>query len=98
MNSSFRHSLNGLLLCGGDNNANPAYVHDTCLSFINGSWMTTHTLKEARSYQSSWEVEKDIILIGGFCSADFDLCNNTEVVPKGNTTLQEPFSLKHITA
>ena len=90
-----RHSQNGLLICGGDA-GKQVENHNTCISFTNGSWITTHTLKEPRTHHASWEVEKDIFLIGGFCS-DLEFCNNTEVVQKENTTIQPPFSLKHMT-
>merc|ERR1712066_317884 len=49
-------------VCGGG----PYFSTETsCLTLIDGTWMTTTTLLEERWYHSSWASPSGVILLGG---------------------------------
>ena len=47
-----------ILICGGGEDTN------TCLSFISGEWVTSHTMME-RAAHTSWQRNKSVVLLGG---------------------------------
>jgi len=60
------HTMDGLLICGGSYTSN----RHTCLSFISGQWVISHTLVEERYLHTSWQTEQGLVLMGGIISPD----------------------------
>ena len=58
------HTQSGLVACGcSDCDIDSS---DTCITFSEGEWRTSHSLRHWRSYHSSWSsAEHGTILIGG---------------------------------
>ena len=87
-----RHSQSGLTACGGRGSD----VSQTCSTFSNGDWITSHTLREERQWHVSWNSPSGIMLLGGLrsrhttelsstsSSAHFDLPYDTMYVIRGS--------------
>merc|ERR1719233_2826235 len=81
----WRHTMNGLLICGG------SVIDRECITFSSGQWVTSHSLSTRRVGHSSWNTEKQIVLMGG---TDYF---STEIVMKGEEEGVEGFRLKYRT-
>ena len=60
----YRHSQSGLTACGGDDSP----TADTCTTFSNGAWATSHNLDPARRNHVSWNSPGGLMLFGGHYS------------------------------
>ena len=84
-----RHSQSGLTACGGQD----SQAQDTCTTFSNGAWTTSHHLDPFRKSHVSWNSPSGLMLLGGnysprttallsttssSSSAHFDLPYNTQ--------------------
>ena len=84
-----RHSQSGLTACGGQDST----AQDTCTTFSNGAWTTSHHLDPFRKSHVSWNSPSGLMLLGGnysprttallsttssSSSAHFDLPYNTQ--------------------
>ena len=56
-----RHTQSGLTACGGDDSP----TADTCTTFSNGAWATSHNLDPARRNHVSWNSPSGLMLFGG---------------------------------
>ena len=77
----------GMMMCGGvDKTEKPV---DTCVSWQGGRWLTERRLARKAIYQTAWNVNNSLMLLGGpsYDSSRF----RTEVV----TGKGESFTLKH---
>ena len=83
------HTSTGRLICGGDLTLSTLR---SCVTLINGSWVTTHHLLEKRSYHMSW-VRPDgrVMLLGGWISR-----NTTEILSDAGDS-QPGFTLRYQT-
>ena len=74
------HTMTGMTVCGGAGLEGLNQVLLTsCISFLSGEWVTSHSLPEERWYHNSWVMGADsILLLGGLESPD-----TTDVVSEG---------------
>ena len=60
------HTMTGLTVCGG---AGLEGVNDllltSCIAFLSGEWVTTHTLWRERTGHSAWLAQGGLVLMGG---------------------------------
>ena len=56
-----RHSQSGLTACGGKD----SHASDTCTTFRNGAWTTSHNLDLTRKNHVSWNSPNGLMLLGG---------------------------------
>ena len=56
-----RHSQSGLTACGGKD----THARDTCTTFSNGAWTTSHNLDPTRKNHVSWNSPNGLMLLGG---------------------------------
>ena len=61
-----RHSQSGLTACGGKD----THARDTCTTFSNGAWTTSHNLDPARKNHVSWNSPSGLMLLGGGFSSE----------------------------
>ena len=54
----YYHTMDGLYICGDK--------VDNCLHFSNGEWSHHLPLEQNREGHSSWQMDKGILLMGGF--------------------------------
>ena len=82
----YRHSQNGLVVCGGDNLGS-----DSCSTFTDGAWMNiSHNLAVQRRGHVSWTSPDGILLIGG---DDTDAKNTTELLSATSSSTSPSFQL-----
>ena len=87
----YSHTLDNLLVCGGD-----FYGHDaetSCEEFspATGTWALSHTLQEWRDDHVSWSVEEGTLLMGGYYSL------TTSEIVKHDGTTETSFHMKYDT-
>ena len=82
----YRHSQNGLVVCGGDSAGS-----DSCSTFTDGAWMNiSHNLAVQRRGHVSWTSADGIFLIGG---DDTDAKNTTELLSATSSSTTPSFQL-----
>ena len=81
------HTINDLVLCGGDDLENESH---SCLTFSSGTWEKTHTLAQKRYGHSSWKGKQGIILLGSHYSQ-----TTTERLTEGSDHGTPDFALMH---
>ena len=58
--------MDGLVVCGGSGfDGLNQYLTTTCLSFVFGQWMPSHSLDQDRDGHTSWMSEEGLVLMGG---------------------------------
>ena len=91
----FSHTLNGKLLCGGDPSASVTSIYPplTCFTLTSAGWtQKSYSLIGERWDHTSWDVNGDVVLIGGNNSL-----RETEYVSSSNVAVTQTFSLKYDT-
>ena len=82
------HTQNGLTLCGGTESE----IRTECRTFTNGSWTLPQNLTRHRSYHSSWQSSKGLLLMGGTGKLQYQSIEYLDKSLNSNfTTLQKPF-------
>ena len=76
--------MSGLTICGGEDTTT------TCLQLSSGVWSVSHTLEEERDGHSSWQSDKQgVILMGGRFTSGM----SSEVLGQGG----ESFDMRYLT-
>ena len=70
------HTMETLLICGGSGEL----AKDTCISFLSGQWVVSHTMQERRAGHSSWETEEGVLLMGGGTETG-SIHDTSEIIP-----------------
>ena len=84
-----KHSQSGLTACGG--NGFPPAV-DTCTTFSNGVWATSHNLDPRRRYHVSWNSPSGLMLLGGASSMQ-----TTSLLSSTTSSVSDQFELLYNT-
>ena len=78
-----------ILICGGG--VSTLEDSDTCLSFISGEWVTSHTMME-RAAHTSWQRNESVVLLGGLPDGSE---TTTEIVTMGGDQVGPAFTLEY---
>ena len=80
------HTQSGLIACGGSSN------RQSCVTFKDGVWTTSHSLREERREHSAWASPAGVVLLGG---ANSDPSISSELLSDSTGTSSVYFPLKY---
>ena len=83
-----RHSQSGLTACGGQDST----AQDTCTTFSNGAWTTSHHLDPFRKSHVSWNSPSGLMLLGGASSMQ-----TTSLLSSTTSSVSDQFELLYNT-
>ena len=81
------HTQSGLIACGGSSNN-----RQSCVTFKDGVWTTSHSLREDRWEHSAWASPAGVVLLGG---ANSDPSTSSELLSDSTGTSSVYFPLKY---
>ena len=84
----YRHSQSGLTACGGQD----SQAQDTCTTFSNGAWTTSHHLDPFRKSHVSWNSPSGLMLLGGASSMQ-----TTSLLSSTTSSVSDQFELLYNT-
>ena len=82
------HTQSGLIACGGTSNDN----RQSCVTFKEGVWTTSHSLREDRWEHSAWTSPAGVVLLGGM---NTDPSTSSELLSDSTGTSSVYFPLKY---
>ena len=85
----YGHTMDSLLICGSGHEATAAR---NCLSFSSGQWVTSHTLVEKRSFQTSWKTDQGLVLMGSLVG---ETGYTSEIVPMAGEQGELSFAMQY---